>query len=191
MRNIFVILLTTILISCTSTAEKINSSKTVFVKQILEPTGGEVQKPKGWFYAERHRAANSLNWIISKGDPNGGYETGLSIQFMMGVEQGTGLTPEEFVKTNIKQIVKSSVVLDYCDKNIVGDFTRSCLTITQVQMRKGAPVNFTVLYSFLWNNEKDSVGITVAGSPSNEWHKYSNIFNKMTEIKLIDFSRFK
>ncbi len=190
MKNILFILLTTVLVSCASIENEIEVEPTVFVKQILEPTGGEVDKPDGWFYAERHRAANSLNWVISKEDPNGIYETGLSIQFMVGVEQGTGSKPEEFVKENMRQIVKSSVVMNYCGSSVVGDFTRSCLTVSQVQMRDGVPVDYIVQYSFLWDNDKDSVAITVAGTPSKEWHKYSSIFDRMTKIKLIDPSRF-
>jgi len=191
MKNIFILFLTILLVSCASTEDNKGSKLTEFVKQILEPTGGEVLKPKGWYYAEKHRVANSLNWIISKEEPNKGYETGLSIQFMMGVEKGTGLTPEEYVRVTINQILETSVLLNQCDASVVGDFTRSCIELTQVQMRSGVPVNFTVLYSFFWDNDKNSVGITVAGSPTDKWHKYSKIFNQMSKIKLIDPSRFK
>lgn len=191
MRNILFILLTIFIVSCASTNGKAEIQPTVFVKQALEPTGGEVEKPKDWFYAERHRATNSLNWIISKEDPIGAYETGLSIQFMIGVKDGTGLTPQEFIKTNMRQIVKSSVVIDYCGNSIVGDFTRSCLKVSQTQMREGVPVDYIVLYSFFWDNNKDLVGITVAGTPTKEWHKYSSVFDRMANIKIIDPSRFR
>lgn len=191
MKRVFLILLIFSLISCASTSKKNESQSVELVIQILEPTGGEVLKPKDWFYSERHKAANSLNWIISKEDPINGYETGLSIQFMIGIQKGTGLTPEEFVQSNVEQILKTANLVKRCDKSIVGDFTRSCLKITQTQMRNGVPVNFTVLYSLLWNNEKDSVGITVAGSPTEKWSDYSPIFDQMTEIKLIDHNRFK
>jgi hypothetical protein len=191
MKNIFIILLSVFMVSCASTEIKTKIQPVEFVKQILEPTGGEVSKPKSWFYAERHKAANSLNWIISKEDPQNGYETGLSIQFMMGINKGTGLMPEEYVQGYIEHILKTSTLIKRCDTSKVGDFIRSCMEVTQVQMRDGIPINFTILYSFLWDNKKDSVGLTVAGSPTAEWPKYSNTFNQMTEIKLIDPSRFK
>ena len=36
--------------------------------QILEPTGGKIARPKGWFYTEQYQASG-YTWKLSKEDP--------------------------------------------------------------------------------------------------------------------------
>ncbi len=168
------------------------NSEEGFTLQILEPTGGKIQKPNGWFYKERHRSASSLYWVISKEDPSQGYETGLAIQFMIGIKDHTGLTPEEFTKKNIDVIAKSAKQASLCKSENVGFFNRQCLEIEEEKKNKdGIITTYHVLYSFFWNNEMDMTGVTIAGTPSEQWPKYKDIFNKMSEIELIDLERFK
>ena len=162
-----------------------------FVNQVLEPTGGKLLKPDSWHYMERHRAANSLYWVVSKEDPTTGYDTGLAIQFMIGIKEGTGLSPEAFTKNRIEQIMSATSVIQLCPQDEVGEFSRICLKIEETQNREGIPNNFTVLYSFFWSDSLDSVGITIAGSPSKTWSQYSEIFHVMNKVELIDPKRFK
>src|SRR5438046_1996401 len=72
---------------------------TEFVTQVLEPTGGTIPRPKGWFYTEAHRGPESLLWTLSREDIAGGasYTTGVRIQLLVGVAQGTGKTCKQFV----------------------------------------------------------------------------------------------
>jgi hypothetical protein len=50
-----------------------------FVEQVLEPTGGKVQRPVTWFYKEAHSDRKWV-WIIAKEDPGvGPYKTGINI----------------------------------------------------------------------------------------------------------------
>ena len=181
-----IILASLIFISCIA-----SGTATTFVTQILEPTGGKLLKPDNWHYLEKHRASNSLYWIVSKEDPVQGYETGLAIQFMIGIKEGTGLSPEDFAKSQIKQKISSASVIELCEQDEVGGFSRICLKVSETQNRDGKPVLFTVLYSFFWSNSLNSVGITIAGSPSIYWDKYSDTFNTMNKIEIIDPARFK
>jgi hypothetical protein len=63
--------------------------------QVLEPTGGEILRPRDWFYAEGHRGPTYM-WTISREDTAGGrpYTTGVRIQLLTGVRNGTGKTAE-------------------------------------------------------------------------------------------------
>src|SRR3954447_11376904 len=70
-----------------------------FVTQVLEPAGGTIPMPKGWFYTEAHRGPGSLLWTLSREDIAGGvpYTTGVRIQWLMGVKAGTGKSGKQFV----------------------------------------------------------------------------------------------
>jgi hypothetical protein len=102
-----------------------------FVEQTLEPTGGKINKPKGWFYTETHAQENGgarLMWTLAKEDPRKGYETGFRIQYFLNVQEATGKTPQEFVasfldtkRKEAKQIPRN------CEPHKEGLFTRVCL----------------------------------------------------------------
>jgi hypothetical protein len=67
--------------------------------QELKPTGGKILRPKGWFYTEAHKE-HAFMWTVSKENPEGGsYETGVRIQCFVGVEEITGKSPKEFVRS--------------------------------------------------------------------------------------------
>jgi hypothetical protein len=70
MRTLAIILfvLTTI---CARAAEKAKVPRE-FVMQILEPTGGKIQRPIGWFYTERHSLPSLYTWILSREDASKG-----------------------------------------------------------------------------------------------------------------------
>src|SRR5262249_48160973 len=64
----------------------VHVTPTEFVTQVLEPTGGKIDKPKGWFYAES-RDAHSFLWTLSRERAAHGYETGMRIQVLVGIQE--------------------------------------------------------------------------------------------------------
>ncbi|TQV87076.1 hypothetical protein [Aliikangiella coralliicola] len=169
----------------------IANSNEKFVLQILEPTGGKIEKPVSWFYEERHRSARSLSWVISKEEPTNGYETGLAIQLMVGIQDKTKMTPAQFVKNHLNAVAKAAISAKACEPESIGFFIRQCLELEEEKVVNGKVIQFHVLYSFFWNDDTDMVGVTVAGSPSDSWSKYQGIFERMSKIDLIDMDRFK
>ncbi|MFK5921472.1 MAG: hypothetical protein QM496_04790 [Verrucomicrobiota bacterium] len=156
-----------------------------FVMQVMEPTGGKILRPKGWFYFEGHRE-NSWMWTISKEDTHGGrdsYDTGVRIQVFAGVQEGTGKSPEVFVKNFIAQKKKSSdKVHKNCDAVDQGLFTRTCIEVTEGDYR--------ILYSAFWSNNTDIAIISIAGAKSVDWDANSKFFDTMSTFELIDMERF-
>lgn len=158
-----------------------------FIKQDLNPTGGYVFMPKGWYFVERHRSIKSLNWVVSKENPKNGYETGQSIQFMLGIKDGTKMSPKEFIQKIIIQIKKTSHVLsEECSESNQGEFERICLRTKEIKNRNNFPVEYIVQNSLFWNDDMDAVAIIVSGSPVADWDKYSKYLDRMNEIVLID-----
>jgi hypothetical protein len=155
-----------------------------FVLQMLEPTGGKIVCPKDWFYAERH-GGPSYTWIISKEDvEKGPYDTGVRIQTIVGVEKGTGKTPKQFVMDFIeKKRKEAKQIFDECEPEDQGLFTRVCL-----QTEEGP---YRILYSAFWANGSDIVVVSTAGTKTEEWGKYSEIFDQMSNFELIDMKRFE
>lgn len=155
-----------------------------FVLQILEPTGGKIVRPTDWFYAERH-GGPSYTWIISKEDvEKGPYDTGVRIQTIMGVEEGTGKSPKQFVMDFIaNKKEQGKQIFDECEPKDQGLFTRVCL-----QTEEGP---YRILYSAFWANGSDIVVVSTAGAKSEEWGLYSEIFDQMSNFELIDMKRFE
>jgi len=186
MKYIFSLALIIFLTSCANSTKPADD----YVLQILEPTGGKVYRPSSWYYQERHRAASSLYWVISKENPAHGYETGLAIQFMMGITKGTGMSPKEFMQKNLEERAKAGKLISRCEPENIGFFTRQCLEVEEVQVHQGKSIAYHILYSFFWGNETDMASITIAGSPVEAWPENKEIFNRMAEIELIDPNRF-
>jgi len=157
--------------------------------QVLEPTGGKIARPAGWFYRERH--GRSFTWIISKEDPNNGpYETGIRIQVFAGVKEHTGKTAEVFVRDFFAQKKSSASVLSECEPQKQYLFTRVCLETEEFISLSGPPELFHIQYSMFWGDGSDIAVITTAGSPASSWPTYEKTFNTMGKFELIDMSRF-
>ncbi|MBX3740227.1 MAG: hypothetical protein KF712_04505 [Akkermansiaceae bacterium] len=156
-----------------------------YVMQVMEPTGGKILRPEGWHYHERH-GEKSWMWTISREDTNGGkdpYDTGVRIQTFMGVEKGTGKTPEAFVRGFIEGKKKTAgKVHRNCGANDQGMFTRICTEVTEGDYR--------ILYSAFWGNGMDIVVISISGAKADEWGKYAKTFDTMGAFELIDMERF-
>lgn len=156
---------------------------TEFVTQVLEPTGGKIQRPKSWFYSES-RDEVSYTWILSREDASKGpYITGMRIQTFVGVEKGTGKSPKQFVLDYVGMKRKEAKVLKKCDKKNQGMFTRVCL-----ETEEGP---FHILYSLFWGNKADIVVVCIAGTTKELWGTYADTFDRMGPFELIDLKRFE
>ncbi len=156
-----------------------------FVMQVMEPTGGKILRPEGWFYYEGHRE-RSWMWTISKEDTHGGkdsYDTGVRIQAFAGVQESTGKSPQAFVKEFVapKRTAADKVHKD-CDDVDQGLFTRTCIEVTEGDYR--------ILYSVFWGNNIDIAVISIAGAKAADWGANSKFFDTMSAFELIDMERF-
>ena len=70
---------------------------TVFSTQVLEPTGGKIQRPKDWYYTEDHHG-ESYSWLLSPDSPmQKTYTTGVHIQIVTGVQAASGKSAKDYV----------------------------------------------------------------------------------------------
>lgn len=161
-----------------------------YVTQILEPTGGKIEKPQNWFYRERH-SGPSFTWILSEEDPNEGpYNTGVRIQLIQGIKAGTGKSPEEFISNFIANKKQVAEVISECAKAEQGLFYRLCLETRELAV-EGTKVKSHIQYSLFWNNEID-IGVFVTAGTSDElWNQKKDIFKAMEAFEFIDMKRFE
>jgi len=169
---------------CASGAEKAKASRE-FVTQILQPTGGEIQRPKGWFYTEEHPIPSLYTWILSREDASkGSYTTAVRIDLMVGVHANSGKTPKEWVLHYIKLKRNQAKFLKTCRENNQGMFTRVCLETEEGRHH--------LLYSLFWGNEIDIVVATTASTTKELWDTYAPTFDRMlNRFELIDMKRYK
>jgi hypothetical protein len=162
-----------------------DASPTEFVTQVLEPAGGTISMPKGWFYTEAHRGPGSLLWTLSRENIASGvpYTTGVRIQWLMGVKEGTGKTGKQFVLDFVAAKQRDVKVIATRDEQDQGLFTRVGLETEEGPHR--------ILYSLFWGNSWDMVVISVAGTAKELWDTYSPTFDKMAAFELIDPNRFR
>lgn len=160
---------------------------TAFVSQILEPTGGKIERPKDWFYAESHRGP-VYTWTLSKEDTKSGkgsYTTGVRIQAFMKVKEGTKKTAKEFMLEFLENKKKSAdKVIKTCGESNQGLFTRIC-----IETEEGS---YRIMYSLFWGtNDMDIAVVSIAGTNKELWESYSPVFDKMSAFELIDMKRFE
>ncbi|MFC1749531.1 hypothetical protein ACFL2V_12070 [Pseudomonadota bacterium] len=159
------------------------SEDSQYVKQILEPTGGNIDRPKDWYYLEAHND-NSWLWIISREEViEKPYDVGVRIQAVPRIQEITGKTPKQFI-LDFKAQKKSEAdkVINECSATNDGLFSRVCLETEEGKYR--------ILYSLFWGNGTDVVVVSISGAPKDEWATYQETFNHMTRFELIDVSRF-
>ena len=159
--------------------------ETKFVTQILEPTGGKILRPKDWFYVESHQGPSYV-WTISREDSKkGGYTTGVRIQTLVGVKEGTGKSGKDFLLDFVSAKKKQAdKVIKNCEETEQGLFRRICL-----ETEEGAD---HISYSLFWGTDNlDVVVISVAGTTKELWGEYAGTFEKMSAFELIDMKRFE
>ena len=170
------------LLSCSAFAQ---SPPSVFVTQVLEPTGGKIARPKDWFYAERHQGP-VYTWTLSREDTtaNQPYTTGVRIQTFVGVKEGTGKTAKQFILDFVESKKKEAMVIKTCEETSQGLFTRVC-----IETEEGP---HHILYSLFWgSNGMDVAVVSIAGTSKNLWKTYASTFDKMSAFELIDMKRFQ
>lgn len=159
---------------------------TEFVTQVLEPTGGKIQRPKDWFYAERHHGP-ALVWILSREDTAGNqpYTTGVMIQTFLRSKEGTGKSAQQFMLDFLAARSESATrVLKTCKAQEQGLFVRQCLETEE------GPDH--ILYSVFWGSNGMDVGVvSIAGTTKELWDVYAPTFDKMSNFELIDMKRFE
>jgi hypothetical protein len=174
-----ILFLTTALLAIGATKAKAPDK---FVTQLLEPTGGKIDRPKDWFYTESHNEV-SYTWILSREDASKGpYTTGVRIQTLVGVQEGTGKSPKQFVLDYFAAKKKEAKILETCNEKDQGLFTRICLETEE------GPHH--ILYSLFWGNKVDIVVVSIAGTTKELWDTYASTFDRMGAFELIDIKRF-
>ncbi len=162
-----------------------------FHTRILEPTGGKIEVPKNWFYRERHGGPYYV-WILSREDPDKGpYKTGVKIQSIMGIEENSGQSPESFLRNFAAKKKQEVEVLNECEAQAQGLFTRICLETIEPTSALGENQNFRIQYSLFWGNGIDLAVVMVSGTLENLWVEDEHIFNSMQDFELIDMTRFE
>lgn len=157
-----------------------------YVTQILEPTGGKIQRPRDWHYTEGHHGPVYM-WTLSREDTADGhqpYRTGVRIQVFNLVKQNTGKTPREFM-LDFAQSKKDTVkIIRACEPVDQGMFTRMCL-----ETEEGP---YHILYSLFWGSDHlDLAVVTISGTTKELWSTYAPVFDRMSEFELIDMKRFE
>ncbi len=160
------------------------ASATEYVTQILEPTGGKIERPKDWFYAEGHQGP-VYTWTLSREDTKGNrpYTTGVRIQTFVGVQSGTGKTAKQFILDFVANKMRETKVIKTCNETDQGLFTRVCL-----ETEEGP---YHILYSLFWGSSSMDVAVvSISGTTKDLWKVYAPTFDKMSTFELIDMKRF-
>ena len=163
------------------------SPPTEYVTQVLEPMGGKIEKPKDWFYTERHDGPK-YEWTLTREDTADGrkpYTTGVRIQIFTGVKEGAGKSAQQFIQDFVAEKKKAEgvKVIKSCGTDDQGLFMRTCLEVEEGPYR--------VLYSLFWGSENlDLAVVMIAGTRKELWEIYSPAFSKMRAFELIDMKRF-
>lgn len=180
-----ILLRTSLLLLAISVSQAFSKTDTIeYTTQVLEPTGGKIEIPKGWFYKEYH-GGPVLRWTISKENStkDNSYQTGMNIQLFADIKKQTKKSPKEFVIGLLNSKRKNSQVLSTCSEQDQGLFKRVCLETIEGPYR--------IQYSGFWgSNDIDLAIVTVSGAPVEQWERNSAIFQRMSSFELIDMSRF-
>ncbi|MDI4635819.1 hypothetical protein J7U46_22325 [Pelomonas sp. V22] len=156
-----------------------------FVSQVLEPTGGKIDRPKDWFYSEGHRGGTYM-WTISREDMSGGrpYTTGVRIQVFVGVKGVTGKSAKQFILDFIASKKQQATVIKTCQESDQGLFMRVCLETEEGPHR--------ILYSLFWGSQNmDMAVVSIAGTTKENWKAYGPVFERMSAFEIIDMKRFE
>jgi len=158
-----------------------------FIKQELSPAGGTALRPKCWKYSEKHRGP-CLIWTLSKEhDKDGAYETGMAIQLMIGVEEGTGKTPEQFCKDILKSKVESAKVIRRFPQTKVDILQREGIEVEEYITKKEKRGKYHLIYSLFW--DENIVVVATSGAPADLWDQYNSTFKTMGEFVPFDMEK--
>jgi hypothetical protein len=157
-----------------------------YVRQQLEPTGGEIARPIDWYFHTRQTPSGWI-WTMSKEDARSGgaYLTGQRIQLMVGVEGSSGLTRAGFVDRYLADRRRGNRVLMECPATDMGEFHRRCLEVVETGEVDGEPRSFRVMYSLMWGKQLDMVVSSTFGAPAETWRADALRSEPMTGFRLL------
>jgi len=156
-----------------------------YVRQQLEPTGGEIAKPIDWFFHSQETPTGWI-WTLSKEDPRkGGYSTGQRIQLMVGVEATSGLTRAGFVDRYLADRSRGRQVMSQCPATDLGEFHGRCVEVIEQGEVDGEPRAFRVMYSLMWGKDLDMVVGSTFGAPVDSWREDARRSQPMTGFRLL------
>ena len=162
-----------------------------YVLQVLEPIGGKIARPAGWFYAEKETPSGFV-WTISREDPaTGPYRTGMRIQLLTRVAERMQQTPESLVRAYIADKKLQGKVLGGCEEARLDLFTRICLETEETITTNSVAATYHVLYSGFWSEALDMAVVATFGAPADQWPRVESIAATMSEFELLDPNRFQ
>lgn len=146
-----------------------------YVLQDLEPTGGQIARPKDWNYHQQPTRSGWL-WVISPEDPRGKFDTGWQAQALVGVEKTTKRPTREFALNFLNEKRRSGRVLRDCPTIERGSFAGTCIETIEGKSR--------FIYSVLWGRQNlDMVYVITFGAPEAEWDQVSEAANTFSTFK--------
>lgn len=161
-----------------------------FEARTLEPLGGQVARPNGWFYRESHDAA-SFKWVLSAENPEDGpYQTGVRIQLIAAVQAKTGQDARTFIGEFLDGRRASAKVLEECPVEDQGLLTRTCIQTEESIPSASTDEPFRIQYTVFWGNQVDVALFVTAGTLASQWEQYAPIFAEIEKFQLIDLERF-
>jgi len=156
-----------------------------YVLQKLDATDGLIARPSDWFYGN-HGTASGWVWTISKEDPKkGAFETGFTIQMIIGLESKTKQSRQEFCTNFINSKRKSLKVFKECPVIDMGTFMRQCIEVLEIIPESASKKEFHVLYSVMWMKNMDIAAVTTFGASDADWESIVPITQVMSEFRLI------
>lgn len=156
-----------------------------YVLQRLDPTDGRIAKPKDWFYTSQGTQSGWL-WTFSVEDPSkGGYETGLRIQLLVGIERATKRSTETFAQNFLQQKRSAAKVVSECPAIDQGKFWRQCIEVVEHIRRPEGLVPFHILYSVFWGKKLDMVVVNTFGAPEGKWQSVAEASKVMAKAEVI------
>lgn len=157
-----------------------------FERQPLEPVGGEIARPAGWFI-DAQEIPSGWSWVIAETDPGGGkpYLVGQKITLAMGIEATSGLTRAAFVAGFAEQKKREALeVYAECAVSDAGAFHRRCIEVRERVDMGGTPQEFRVVYTLLWGKELDWVVTSAFGAPVGQWERVQPASEAMATFRI-------
>jgi len=115
----------------------------------------------------------------------GGYETGLRIQLLVGVEKQTKKSRFSFTQDFFAKKRSSTTVVRECPEIDQEKFKRQCIEVVENVERPNGIKAYHLLYSVFWGKEIDMVSVFTFGAPQEEWASVKDVIEIMSHVELI------
>lgn len=163
-----------------------------FRLQELKATGGSILMPDDWQFDSHGTPTGWLYTFADRFNDDWTYITGFRIQLILDVKNKSGgKTPHQEVlkaRDNFKQ--HASKVLKECDEEDGGLFRKTCLETLEPNPYDPSD-QFHVIYSFFWNDETDTMAVSIFGAPESKWANAEKIYKVMQPFTIIDVAKME